>query len=200
MNNFLSADYWNDRYKQNEIGWDIGYPSTPLKTYIDQLTNKDISILIPGGGNSYEAAYLLEKGFTNITVIDLAPLVTDNLKEKFKEYGEAVKIICGDFFELTGTYDLILEQTFFCAIDPSLRTAYVKKMHELLKPNGQLVGLLFNRDFDGGPPFGGNEETYKTLFSPYFNFKLTPAYNSIPQRAGTEVFVNLKKISHKSDG
>ena len=84
MNNFLSADYWNDRYKQNEIGWDIGYPSTPLKTYIDQLTNKDISILIPGGGNSYEAAYLLEKGFTNITVIDLAPLVTDNLKEKLK--------------------------------------------------------------------------------------------------------------------
>ncbi|MNL88260.1 hypothetical protein D3C87_2178650 [compost metagenome] len=68
-------------------------------------------------------------------------------------------------------------------------------MHELLKPNGQLVGLLFNRDFDGGPPFGGNEETYKTLFSPYFNFKLTPAYNSIPQRAGTEVFIQARKKS-----
>lgn len=195
MNDFLSADYWNDRYKQNETGWDIGYPSTPLKTYIDQLPDKDISILIPGGGNSYEAAYLLEQGFTDITVIDLAPMVTDQLKEKFKKYGRKANIICGDFFELSGSYDLILEQTFFCAIDPALRSQYVKKMHELLKPAGLLVGLLFNRDFEGGPPFGGNEETYKTLFTPYFHLKITPAYNSIPQRAGKELFIIGRKKS-----
>jgi hypothetical protein len=47
--------------------------SPPIKAYIDTLKNKDIAILIPGCGNTYEAAYLLlEQGFTNVTVIDIA--------------------------------------------------------------------------------------------------------------------------------
>lgn len=189
---FLSAEYWNDRYQQQQTGWDIGYISTPLKTYVDQLVHKDISILIPGGGNSYEAAYLLANGFTNITVIDFAPVVVEKLQHQFKPYGNAVTIICGDFFELTGSYDLILEQTFFCAIDPSLRKAYAEKMHALLKPGGKLVGLLFNRSFDNSPPFGGNEQAYRDLFSPYFTIKkMETAHNSIPQRSGSELFFIL---------
>lgn len=194
MGDFLSADYWNDRYKNGNIGWDIGTISTPLKTYVDQLTDKNISILIPGGGNSYEAEYLLQQGFTNVTVIDLAPNVTDSLKEKFVRYGSAIHILTGDFFTLTGQFDLIIEQTFFCAIDPSLRTAYVQKMFELLSAKGKLVGLLFNRAFEGGPPFGGNIAEYKQLFAPQFNIlTMDPCYNSITPRAGSEAFIILTK-------
>lgn len=39
--------YWTERYLEGRTGWDIGYLSTPIKTYIDQLKDKDISILIP---------------------------------------------------------------------------------------------------------------------------------------------------------
>ncbi len=193
MDEFLSADYWNEQYKKEEIGWDIGFISTPLKTYIDQLDRKDISILVPGGGNSYEAAYLLENGFTNITVIDIAPVVAERLIAQFKQYGDAVKIICGNFFDLTGAYDLILEQTFFCAIDPVLRKAYAEKMHQLLKPGGKLAGLLFNRSFEHSPPFGGSTKEYMYLFSPHFKIhKMEPCYNSIPQRSGSELFFILQ--------
>jgi len=192
MDEFLSADYWNERYKKEETGWDIGFVSTPLKTYIDQLERRDISILIPGGGNSYEAAYLLENGFTNITVVDFAAIVAERLKTQFKSYGDSINIICGDFFALTGTYDLILEQTFFCAIDPSLRKAYAEKIQQLLNPGGKLVGLLFNRSFENSPPFGGDEKEYRDLFSPYFTIsKMEPSYNSIPQRSGSELFFIL---------
>lgn len=192
MDKFLSADYWNERYKKEETGWDIGFVSTPLKTYIDQLTEKDIRILIPGGGNSYEAAYLLEKGFSNITVIDIAPIVAEKLSIQFSEYGNRIQVICGDFFALTGSYDLILEQTFFCAIDPSLRKAYAEQMQQLLKPGGKLVGLLFNRSFENSPPFGGDEKEYRDLFSAYFTIsKMEPSYNSIKQRSGSELFLIL---------
>ncbi len=192
MDKFLSADYWNERYKKEETGWDIGFVSTPLKTYIDQLERRDISILIPGGGNSYEAAYLLENEFTNITVVDFAAIVAERLKTQFKSYSDSIKIICGDFFALTGTYDLILEQTFFCAIDPSLRKAYAEKMQQLLNPGGKLVGLLFNRSFENSPPFGGDEKEYRDLFSTYFTIsKMEPSYNSIPQRSGSELFFIL---------
>ena len=59
----LSEEFWENKYKTNKIGWDLGEVSPPLKTYFDQLENKGLKILIPGGGNSYEAAYLFKKGF-----------------------------------------------------------------------------------------------------------------------------------------
>lgn len=194
----LDATYWNDRYQQQQTGWDVGYVSTPLKEYIDQLSNKDIAILIPGCGNSYEAEYLLQQGFTNITLIDISPLLTQQLGEKFSEYmGNQLNIITGDFFALEGQYDLILEQTFFCALEPSLRDEYVRKMHSLLKPGGKLVGVLFDRMFEGGPPFGGSQEEYKGLFAPLFNIQvLAPCYNSIKPRTGTEVFMIAQKAEN----
>ncbi|MBL0884589.1 MAG: methyltransferase domain-containing protein, partial [Chitinophagaceae bacterium] len=172
----------------------IGTVSTPLKEYINQLSDKHISILIPGGGNSYEALYLLEQGFTDITVIDLAPSVTEKLRLQTDTYKSNIKIITGDFFELTGSYDLILEQTFFCAIDPTLRGNYVTKMSEILKPHGKLVGVLFNRSFESGPPFGGSEKEYRTLFASTFqHIRMEPCYNSIPPRSGSELFVIMSK-------
>jgi SAM-dependent methyltransferase len=189
----LDTTYWNNRYLAGQTGWDLGRVSPPLKAYIDQLTNKSVSILIPGGGNSYEALYLLEKGFTNITVIDLAPAVIESLRAKAgMAYGKELKLITGDFFALEGQYDLILEQTFFCALDPSLRNDYVQQMKALLSGNGLLVGLLFNRDFDGGPPFGGNITEYRQLFAADFSiYTMEPCYNSITPRAGTELFIRM---------
>ena len=190
----LNSEYWNHRYQQHETGWDIGQVSTPLKEYIDQLQHKDIAILIPGCGNSYEAAYLLQQGFTNVTVIDIAPLLVQQLLQKFSDYtGNQLTVIAGDFFRLQGQYDLILEQTFFCALEPSLRPQYAIKMKELLKPGGTLAGVLFNRDFEGGPPFGGNTGEYQQLFAPLFTIKtMAPCYNSIVPRAGAEVFITFK--------
>jgi SAM-dependent methyltransferase len=98
----LDEQFWNTRYELNETGWDLGAPSPPLKAYIDQLTDKNISILIPGCGNTYEAEYLLENGFTNVTVIDIAPLLVAQLKEKFKG-NKHINIIHGDFFSARRT-------------------------------------------------------------------------------------------------
>lgn len=186
----LDETYWNNRYVNNETGWDLRQVSPPIKEYIDQLTNKNLRILIPGCGNSYEAEYLAQNGFTNITLIDIAPMLVKDLQEKFKTH-PAVKIIHGDFFELKGEYDLVLEQTFFCAIGPSLREAYVKKMHELIVPDGKLAGLLFNCTFEKpGPPFGGAAEDYKIILEEYFQLHtFRPSHNSFQKRQGTELFI-----------
>jgi SAM-dependent methyltransferase len=195
MNRELNEEYWNNRYLQQQIGWDIGSVAPALKEYIDQLINKNISILIPGCGNAYEAAYLLQQGFKNVTLVDIAPAATAAVEDKLSTYiNNGLQIITGDFFDLKTTYDLILEQTFFCALDPSLRKAYVEKMGSLLNPDGKLVGLLFNRHFEGGPPFGGSKLEYEELFTPKFNIQMMDtAHNSIQPRAGTELFVKMTK-------
>lgn len=191
MTDILDAQYWNNRYQQEQTQWDIGSISSPLRSYIDQLTNKDQSILIPGCGNSYEAAYLVDKGFTNITLVDLSTSLTEKLRIRFeKELNHKIKIITGDFFELDGKWDLVLEQTFFCALHPTMRADYVRKMHSLHNPDGRIAGVLFNREFEGGPPFGGTKEEYQLLFKTLFTIKtMDPCYNSIKPREGAELFL-----------
>jgi SAM-dependent methyltransferase len=190
----LDALYWNNRYLNQNTAWDIGSVSTPIKEYIDKIEDKNLTILIPGAGNAYEAAYLVSKGFTNIHVLDIAPTLVENLKHKFAENPQ-VSLHCQDFFMHQGNYDLILEQTFFCALNPSLRLNYIDKMHELLKVQAKLVGVLFDTEFEReGPPFGGRIDEYYALFSDKFNILLLEkCRNSILPRAGKEAFIMAEK-------
>jgi len=191
----LTEPYWNNRYLENKAGWDLGEISTPLQHYIDQLEEKQLQILIPGAGNAYEAEYLHKKGFTNVFVCDIADAPLKNFSDRCSGFNTR-HLLKQDFFELEeNRYDLIIEQTFFCAIHPGLRQAYADKVARLLKPGGKLVGLLFNDQFETpGPPFGGTAEEYLNYFNQAFTIKaLEPAYNSIKPRAGRELFINLVK-------
>lgn len=189
----LNSNYWDAQYQSNETGWDLNEVSPPLKLYIDTLTDKELRILIPGCGNAYEAEYLLQKGFRNVTLIDISATLVQRLQQKFK--GQSIRVLHGDFFEHNEQYDLVLEQTFFCALSPSLRQRYAAKCFELLKEGGQIAGLLFNRQFEKeGPPFGGNKEEYMALFEPLFLIKqMDVCPNSVKPRAGTELFIEMKK-------
>jgi len=195
-NQKLDQSFWSEKYQSNQIGWDIGSISTPIKDYIDQLEDKDLAILIPGAGNAYEAAYLFEQGFTNVSIVDIAKEPLDNFKKSVPDFPKD-KILQEDFFTHEGSYDLIFEQTFFCALDPSLRVNYIDKMKDLLKLNGKLVGLLFDfRLDDVGPPFGGSEDAYTIDFKKRFHLKtLAPCYNSIKPRQGKELFINFEKVN-----
>lgn len=194
MRSKYNKNYWESKYEDNKTGWDIGYISTPLRTYIDQIKNKEIAILIPGAGNAYEAEYLHNNGFCNVTIIDIAAQPLLNLKKRIPTLEDKF-LVQDDFFSHKGNYDLIMEQTFFCALDPVLRQNYAKKMYELLQLNGKLVGVLFDRGFDhDGPPFGGNLEEYNKIFSEYFSIHtLSTCYNSILPRKEQEVFINFDK-------
>jgi SAM-dependent methyltransferase len=192
----LDQTYWDNQYQANTTGWDLGQVSPPIKTYIDTIENKDAKILIPGCGNTYEAEYLVQQGFTNVTVIDIAPTLVENLKKKFANNNN-ITVVLGDFFEHRGQYDFIIEQTFFCALPPTMRQKYVWKMHQILTDDGKLIGLLFDREFEVSPPFGGSLNEYEQLFYEAFTFNtISLAVNSIPARANTELFFEFQKNEH----
>lgn len=194
--NDLNIFYWENRYKNKETGWDIGEISKPLKVYFDQLTNKNLRILLPGCGKAYEVEYLYNNGFHQVFASDISLTAKHDFFQRVPHFPEDNWIV-EDFFSIQQKFDLIIEQTFFCALHPSQRIDYVKKIHELLKPNGKLVGLLFNIPLNTDhPPFGGDKREYKSLFKNYFEIiKMDTAFNSIEPRKGNELFINLKKIS-----
>lgn len=190
----LNPDYWNAHYQHWDTPWDIGHASPPLISYLEKEQQKSKRILFPGAGRAHEAIYMHRMGFTEIYVCDWAEKALDYLKRQQPDFPTG-HLLVGDFFDLEPAFDLIIEQTFFCAILPEQRPAYARKCHELLHPKGKLAGLLFASVFPfPGPPFGGTRAEYEAIFSPYFSLNhLEIAKNSIPPRLGNELFFEFSK-------
>lgn len=192
----MSTDelYWSERYQKGHTQWDIGYPSTPIVEFFKTINDKDLTILIPGCGNAYEAAHLNDQGFNNVTIMDIAEQPLLDFKNRFTTFPDKY-VLHADFFKHQGQYDIIVEQTFFSAIQPNRREEYLSKINELLSDDGILIGVLFgiplNKD---KPPYGGLLKDYKVLFSSILEIDtLELCYNSIPPRKNNELFIKMKK-------
>ena len=167
----LNKKFWNNKYVKAKTGWDVGEITTPLKEYFEQLNNKKNKILIPGCGNAYEAEYLFKNKFHSTFILDYSEQALNNFCKRVPDFPKK-QILNNDFFDLQGKYDIIIEQTFFCAIN-------------------LLFDDILNEDH---PPFGGSKSEYKRYFEPYFNIKVfETAYNSIDFRKGRELFMILIK-------
>ena len=192
----LNESFWNNRYLENNTGWDLGVISTPIKKWFDSQINKDLQILVPGAGKGHEVKYGFDHGFNNIYYLDSSTEAISSFKENCPNFPKD-QIIKSDFFDLRKDlfFDVVIEQTFFCAISPFLRKEYVKKTHEILTEDGCVVGLLFNKNFDHqGPPFGGLYEEYVELFSKIFIIeKLENSMHSMTPRKENEFWLTLKK-------
>ncbi|MDO7852676.1 methyltransferase domain-containing protein [Hymenobacter convexus] len=194
----FDAAYWQGRYAAGRDGWDAHAITPPLRAYFDQLdVARQPRILIPGAGRAYEAEYLHRRGFQHVFVADIAPEALAALAQRVPDF-PAEHLLLADFFTLPNepAYDLIVEQTFFCALNPALRSTYARQCAHLLRPGDTLMGLLFDTDFGPvqEPPFGGSKEEYRAYFAPYFEFKyFETATNSLKPRQGRELFICLKR-------
>lgn len=191
-------NYWSQRYIDQSTGWDLGAISTPIRKYVDQLTDKTIKILIPGAGNGYEAEYLYKAGFTNTYIMDISELPLLNFRKRVPDFPKG-QMVQADFFSYQDQFDVIIEQTFFSSFPPVDNNSenYVSKMHGLLKPGGKLIGLWFNITFTGNltnRPFGSTQPEYTALFETHFTLKtFEGSHNSVSDRAGQELFGILEK-------
>ncbi|MAZ72437.1 MAG: SAM-dependent methyltransferase [Flavobacteriaceae bacterium] len=193
-----AEQYWTHRYQQDQTGWDVGSITTPLKTYIEQITDKNLRILIPGAGNAYEAEFLHKKGFKNVHILDISNFPLENFKNRNPTFPKA-HIHHQNFFKHKGSYDLVLEQTFFCSFEPDqmTRVKYATKMASLLVPKGKLVGLLMDSskmEDNEFRPFGATKADYRTYLKPYFDIiVLEECHNSIASRKENELFGIFQK-------
>ena len=187
-------NYWRERYRTAQTGWDLGGANAGLLAAATTYFRPGHRILIPGAGRGHEAEALWRRGYREVYVCDWAEEAFVTLRRSGALPG-ADRLIVGDFFALDGDYDGILEQTFFCAIDPARRAEYVKQCARLLRPGSRWVGVLFDRDFEGGPPFGGTRAEYRELFSERFDVESLGRFGgSIAPRRGTELLGVMRKI------
>lgn len=187
MSSPLTPDYWSDRYRDNRTGWDLGGANTELIGAFTTYVPADAKVLIPGAGRGHEAEALWRRGYRGVYVCDWAEEAFVTLRRS-RFLPDDDRLLVADFFTLEGTYDAILEQTFFCAIPPEQRGRYVEQAAALLEDGGKWIGVLFDRAFESGPPFGGTKEEYRSLFSEHFEIELLGRFGgSVGPRRGAEL-------------
>jgi len=102
----------------------------------------------------------------------------------------AGRIRKADFFSLAeGTFDLVYERTFMCALPRRMWPDWARRVAELVRPGGRLAGFFFLDDNLKGPPFGTSAAQLQTLLGPAFEAiedEPVPAAQSVAVLAGRE--------------
>jgi len=194
------SSFWDDLYLNDSSPWDLNSPTPIFINWSENLPkNKKLNICIPGCGKGHDALYLSSKGH-NVYAIDFSCFATGFLKNNAKKNNLKINVINDNFFELNTKYenyfDVVLEYTFFCAIDPSKRKKYVSKCYDLLKKNGLIVGVFLPliKNNEVSPPFQVSIKEIKHLFSEKFNFnKIKFSSLSVKSRKDNEVYIELLK-------
>ena len=197
--NHNKSEYWENSYKLNKMGWDIGYPTPIFDNWI-KMQKKIYSICVLGAGNGWDAANFAKYGH-NVTAVDFSPTAVKNMEKISKSNDIKMNIINSNIFNLKNKiknkFDLVVEYTCFCAIDPKNRIKYVDLVDSLLLPNGKLIAIFFPIDkniIDSGPPFGVDFNSTLKLFSKKFSvIHKEFSQLSIKPRIGREIFTILQK-------
>ena len=192
-----SCEDWEHHYKTNDLGWDLGRVAPPFARLWKERMVSPCKAIIPGCGRGHEAIFLAEHGF-QITAVDFAQGAVTSLKKSLEKKNLLGQVLCQDFFELdlcfNNKFDLMLENTFFCAIKPSMRQKYVLTAGRILRPGALFIGLFYETDKEGGPPFNTKKSDIEEYFSERFKVEiLDKSLYSAEQRLGKEWLAIFKK-------
>jgi SAM-dependent methyltransferase len=116
MNN--RAEHWQNIYAQkqpNEVSWTQDVPKTSLDFINGFMLPKDAAIIDIGGGDSKLVDFLLEAGYTNLTVLDISQHALDRAKKRLGVNADRVKWIVSDItqFKPAEKYDVWHDRAVF---------------------------------------------------------------------------------------
>lgn len=189
----LSESYlWSERYIKEDTGWDMGSPSPSLVWAVDKLKLPRMRVAVLGCGAGHDAQLFASKGHM-VTGFDFSQEAIKKAQSLYPSHSH-LKWECRDVFEISdefrNSFDLIVEHTCFCAVDPARRSELVKVWRSILSDEGQILGVFFVMPKPYGPPYGGTEEEIQDLLQEHFRKSLwVRSKVSHPGRLGRELVV-----------
>lgn len=110
--------HWETVYETkqpSEVSWTQDIPQTSLDYIASFNLPKDSAIIDVGGGDSNLVDFLLESGYTNITVLDISSSALERAKTRLKAKASLVKWIVCDItnFKSTEKYDVWHDRATF---------------------------------------------------------------------------------------
>lgn len=99
-------EHWENIYSTkelNEVSWYQPKPETSLNLIMKNISSKDASIIDIGGGDSFLVDHLIDKGFTNVTVLDISEKAIERAKKRLGNNSNKVEWIVSDIVEFSPT-------------------------------------------------------------------------------------------------
>ncbi|KNA25858.1 hypothetical protein SOVF_002660 [Spinacia oleracea] len=164
------SDGWERCWEERLTPWDLGKPTPVLQHLLQTDSLPKGRALVPGSGSGYDVItlasperYVIGLDISEVAIKKARELASSSPNANYISFTQA------DFFtwEPTQHFDLIFDYTFFCAIVPNMRSAWATRMADLLKPDGELITLMFPiDDHDGGPPYKTSVADYEEVLHP----------------------------------
>lgn len=178
MSDFDRKNHWEQIYTRKgpeDVSWFQEKPVVSLSLIEGAGIEKDASIIDIGGGDSLLVDYLLNLGYTNITVLDISGKALSKAKKRLGDHAKLVKWIEADASHFTPDqkYDLWHDRAAFHFLtnDNDVQN-YIRTAVDSIKPDGNLIIGTFSEN--GPTKCSGIEisqyskETLTELFQPFF--------------------------------
>ena len=178
--------FWNQRYSCGETPWTLHAIPATLRSFVKRTRPRG-RVLIPGCGPDHEVLWFFQSAGFEVTAIDFSTVAVAQIKEALGNFDG--KIIRGDFckFDFPSQFDLIYDRTFLCALHPRRWPQYAKRVAQLLRPRGKLVGVFFYGTEPDPPPYPLSKTGAAEIFGKYFRLtRDVKVSDSVAMFAGME--------------
>lgn len=169
--------HWENVYETKtpeQVSWTQAIPSTSLRLIEETGVRKDAAIIDVGGGDSNLVDYLLEAGYTNISVLDISEKALERAKSRLGDRAKLVTWIVSDIndFVPTQLYDVWHDRAVFhFVIKENNIKKYVERVADFVR--GTFIVGTFSEQ--GPLKCSGleikqyNEHTLNELFGAHFD-------------------------------
>jgi SAM-dependent methyltransferase len=144
--------HWQLVYKEkgeNQFSWFQERPNISLALIEAVQADRSSAIIDIGGGASRLVDALVEKGYRDLTVLDLSESAVSIAKMRLGERAAMVKWIVADVtrWEPPRSYDLWHDRAAFHFLtEASDRTAYIDRLRKAVRPGGHAIIGTFGLD------------------------------------------------------
>jgi len=145
MQNESRQAHWQNVYTnkgENEVSWFQETPAPSLELIGQIDASPTSAILDIGGGASRLVDHLIDRGFQDVTVLDLSEAALEAAKARLGSLAARVHWIAADatIWEPQKAYDVWHDRAaFHFLVDPADRCAYVTRMRKAVTPGGHVI-------------------------------------------------------------
>ena len=145
MEAFDRKKHWENIYQTkqlNEVSWYQPNPETSLDFFKQFNVPLNAKVIDIGGGDSLLVDHLLDRGYNDITVLDISEAAINRAKHRLGDKAEKVKWIVADAakFQPTEKYDFWHDRAAFHFLtDEQEISNYLETAQNNLRPAGALV-------------------------------------------------------------